>query len=126
MRLHAHGYNDAVDSSELVCCRLEDFVDPAFLQALAEPTRFRIVSRLADLGEGYMTVGAIAEGSPTHVSVISRHLTLLRDAGVVEADRRGREVYYRLRHREVAATLRALAAAVEAAVPSADTGLSTD
>ena len=63
-----------------------------------------------------MTVGAIAEGLPTHVSVVSRHLTVLRNAGVVEADRRGRQVDYRLRHRQVAATLRGLAEAVEAAV----------
>lgn len=74
------------------------------------------MSQLADIGDAYTTVGAIAQGLPVHPSVVSRHLRVLRDAGMVEADRRGQEVHYRLRHRDVAATLRTLADAVEAAI----------
>ncbi len=42
----------------------------------------------------------------------------LRDAGIVEATRRGKEVYHRVRYRALAATLRAGADAIEACCPS--------
>jgi hypothetical protein len=45
--------------------------------------------------------------------VVSRHLALLRDAGVVEAERSGRSVNYRVRYEAVAELLRGLADAVE-------------
>jgi ArsR family transcriptional regulator len=48
------------------------------------------------------------------ISVISRHLAILRDAGVVKAEKRGKQVFYQLNGEELAAALRAMADAVEA------------
>lgn len=51
------------------------------------------------------------------LSVVSRHLRTLRDAGVVAAERHGREVHYRVQARELATLLRNLASALEACCP---------
>ena len=63
------------------------------LRVLAEPTRLEVLRRLLQ--------------SPAHVSVLlgalevdqtllSHHLGVLRDAGLVEAEREGRSVLYRI------------------------------
>jgi DNA-binding transcriptional ArsR family regulator len=49
--------------------------------ALADPTRRRVVELLARRGE--MTAGEIAESFASARPTISRHLGVLRDAGVV-------------------------------------------
>jgi ArsR family transcriptional regulator len=96
-----------------VCCAdLEARLDPAFFRALGDPNRIVLVARLAGLDHP-STVTEAAECCPVDLSVVSRHLAVLRDAGVLRAEKRGREVHYTLPHREVAATLRAIADAVE-------------
>ena len=62
--------------------------------ALSDPTRVSIVNRLASGDECCVCdlTGAFALSQPT----ISHHLRILRDAGLVEADRRGTWAYYRL------------------------------
>jgi DNA-binding transcriptional ArsR family regulator len=69
-------------------------VDDAF-QALADPTRRDILDLLGR--RGTLTAGAIASAYP-RVSRpgISRHLRVLREAGLVIADEAGRERRYRL------------------------------
>ncbi len=63
------------------------------LKVLASPRRLEILHRLAD---GPMDVGRLA--TETHASQpnVSQHLAVLRTAGLVEAERDGREVHYRL------------------------------
>ena len=63
-------------------------------KALADPTRVAIVNRLAAADEVCVCdfVAALDLAQPT----ISHHLKVLRDAGLVEASRRGTWVYYRL------------------------------
>jgi ArsR family transcriptional regulator len=97
---------------EMCCTDLEARLDPAFFRALGDPNRIVLVARLAGLGHP-STVTEAARCCPVDLSVVSRHLAVLRDAGVVKAEKRGREVHYTLPHREVAATLRAMADAVE-------------
>jgi len=62
----------------------------------------------------------MAECCPVNVSVVSRHLALLRDAGILAAERRGKEVYYSVRYPQLVATLRAIANAIEACCPGED------
>jgi DNA-binding transcriptional ArsR family regulator len=64
-----------------------------------------------------ITVTEAATCCPVDVSVVSRHLTVLRRAGVVESAKSGREVRYTLSPAAVAATLRSLADALEACCP---------
>ncbi len=66
----------------------------ATFKALADPTRVAIVNRLA-CGEECCVcdlTGAFDLSQPT----VSHHLRVLRDAGLVESERRGTWGYYRL------------------------------
>jgi len=94
---------------------MKKFTDPevVLLQALADPTRLAIVRQLARDGEaGACDFTACCEvAQPT----ISHHLKVLREAGVVESDRRGTSIRYRLRAeatRRLAVLLGSLAPAV--------------
>ena len=63
-------------------------------KALADPTRVAIVNRLAAGEECCVCdlTNAFELSQPT----VSHHLRILRDAGLVEAERRGTWAYYRL------------------------------
>ena len=63
------------------------------LRLLAEPTRLSVVQRLL-LGPHH--VGELNSGVGVEQSLLSHHLRVLRDAGLVEAVRDGRSVLYRL------------------------------
>jgi DNA-binding transcriptional ArsR family regulator len=64
--------------------------------AVGDPTRRRVLDMLC---RGDLAASAIA--SPFRISrpAVSRHLTVLRKAGLVSVHRRGREQIYRLRAR---------------------------
>jgi ArsR family transcriptional regulator len=61
--------------------------------ALADPVRLRIVGVLA---EGERCVCDLHQQVPVAANLLSYHLRVLRDAGLVTAARRGRWVDYRL------------------------------
>jgi ArsR family transcriptional regulator len=63
------------------------------LKALADPTRLRIVGLLQG---GEVCVCHIHDSLKIPQPKASRHLAYLRKAGVVEADKRGLWVYYKL------------------------------
>jgi DNA-binding transcriptional ArsR family regulator len=65
----------------------------AVAQALADPTRRQILLLLRDREA---TAGAIAGAFPVSRPAISRHLRVLREAGLVLDTQRGRERAYRL------------------------------
>ena len=49
--------------------------------ALGDPTRFAIVERL--LAEGELSAGSLQEGTALSAPAVSRHLRVLREAGIV-------------------------------------------
>jgi DNA-binding transcriptional ArsR family regulator len=63
------------------------------LKTLASPRRIEILHVLA---RGPIEVGRLAELIGANQPNVSQHLAVLRTAGVVEAERDGREVRYRL------------------------------
>lgn len=63
------------------------------LKTLANPRRLEIVHLLAS---GPHTVGRMVEELGIAQPNVSQHLALMRSAGVVEAERDGREIRYRL------------------------------
>ncbi len=65
-----------------------------FFKALAHPTRIRILERLRD-GEG--TVGELQRALGLDQSVVSQQLAVLRRQGIVEAEKQGATVRYRVR-----------------------------
>lgn len=62
-------------------------------KALADPTRRRILQLLR---EGDLTAGEIAEHFAITKPSISHHLSLLKQAGLVSAERQGQNLYYSL------------------------------
>lgn len=66
----------------------------AVLEVLAEPTRRRILDALR---AGERSVGALVEQVGMHQPGVSRHLKVLRDAGLVEVRRDAQRRLYRLR-----------------------------
>ena len=65
----------------------------AIFKALGHPARLRIVEEL--LG-GECCVCELVDVSSAGWSTVSRHLSVLKAAGIVEDDKRGLHVHYRL------------------------------
>lgn len=80
----------------------------AAFAALADPVRLRI---LAVLAPGRRCVCEIQDRVPIPANLLSYHLRILREAGLVEGNRRGRWIDYRLSDGAGAALNGALAAA---------------
>jgi ArsR family transcriptional regulator len=79
-------------------------------KALGDPIRLRLLSRITSAAEGEICVCDIT-GDDIEVSgpTISHHLKVLREAGLIEGERRGTWVYYRAQP----ANLRQLASLLE-------------
>ena len=75
-------------------------------KALGDPTRVAIVNRLA---AGECCVCDLTEAFDLSQPTVSHHLKLLRDAGLVESERRGTWSYYRLLPEAIARLRAALA-----------------
>lgn len=65
----------------------------SFLKVLADPTRLRILHALQG---GERCVSDLLEELPCTQANVSKHLALLRTAGIVEFRRQGTQVYYRI------------------------------
>ncbi|MBU4272215.1 MAG: metalloregulator ArsR/SmtB family transcription factor [Planctomycetes bacterium] len=65
------------------------------IKAMAHPTRLFIVDQLAH--DEQRCVCELTEMVGADMSTVSRHLTILREAGIIEDERRGTQILYRLR-----------------------------
>jgi DNA-binding transcriptional ArsR family regulator len=91
----------------------EAFEDP-LLKALSDPTRCMLLRTLAQLGPS--DIATIAEAYPQDRSVISRHLRVLHEAGIVKSTKEGRHVFYALDGPALVARLEALLSMAKALV----------
>lgn len=64
------------------------------IKALAHPSRLYIVDRLA---EHERSVGELTALVGSEMSTVSKHLSVLKNAGVVQDEKRGASIYYSLR-----------------------------
>lgn len=64
------------------------------LKALAHPARLWMVEQLAG---GELCVCKLVEGLGLDFSTVSKHLLVLKNAGIVADDKRGKQVFYSLR-----------------------------
>lgn len=71
-------------------------------KAIADPKRLLIIN---ELRHGPMSVGDLAESLEISQSNCSQHLAVLRDRGVVEAQRLGSTMRYSLRGNKVVAAI---------------------
>lgn len=65
----------------------------ALLKQLANANRLMVLCHLVS---GEKTVGELAKALGLSQSALSQHLAKLREAGLVESDKRGLSVYYRI------------------------------
>ena len=64
------------------------------IKAMAHPSRLFIVD---ELSRGERCVCELTEMIGVDMSTVSRHLSILKNAGIVDDDKRGSMVYYRLK-----------------------------
>lgn len=65
----------------------------AVIKAMAHPTRLFIVDQLS---RGEQCVCELTELIEADISTVSKHLSVLKNAGIVRDEKRGTQVYYRL------------------------------
>lgn len=75
------------------------------LKTLAHPGRLMLVCTLV---EGEFSVGALEDRLGLHQPSLSQQLTLLREAGIVETRREGKQIFYRLTAEKAARLVAAL------------------
>ena len=63
-------------------------------KALADPTRRRVLELLR---EGAATAGELADRFPLSKPTMSAHFAVLREAGLIEAEKIGKTIVYRLK-----------------------------
>jgi ArsR family transcriptional regulator len=64
--------------------------------ALADPARLRLLSLIAAQDEGEVCACELVEPLGRSQPTVSHHLKVLREAGLVEGDKRGTWVWYRI------------------------------
>lgn len=100
------------------CCpSLGELLSPRLFKALSDPKRVSLLVRLAE-ERCSCTVSQIAKGSDVDLSVVSRHLAILREAGIIRCEKRGKEVWCDIQTDTLARILRELAGALEACCPT--------
>jgi DNA-binding transcriptional ArsR family regulator len=64
------------------------------IKAMAHPTRLLIIDKL---GKGERCVCELRDMIGADISTVSKHLSVLKQAGIVEDEKRGLQVWYSLR-----------------------------
>ena len=91
-----------------------------FLKALADPTRLRILHALQN---GERCVNDLLAELPCSQANVSKHLALLRTAGIVEFRRQGVQIYYRIADPAVFAICGVVCGALERSLDGRREGL---
>ena len=113
-------YKRVVREGERTSCCGEELgvlVQPDLFKALSDPNRLALLTALSERHQP-STVSEAAKCCTVDLSVVSRHLATMRDAGVLTSEKRGREVYYSVPRKELAAQLRAMADALDSCCPT--------
>jgi DNA-binding transcriptional ArsR family regulator len=63
-------------------------------KALSDPTRRRVLQLLR---ERPLSAGELSEHFPVSKPTMSAHFSVLQEAGLIQAEKSGRTIYYRLR-----------------------------
>jgi len=72
------------------------------LKALADPVRLRLLSLVASRDEGEACICDLNAAFDLTQPTISHHMRVLHEAGLVDRDKRGVWVYYRVRPQALA------------------------
>jgi ArsR family transcriptional regulator len=100
--------------TDAACCPpiAQESLDPAqadqlarMFKALGDPIRLRLLSKITSAAGGEICVCDLTGDFEVSGPTISHHLRILREAGLIDGERRGTWVYYR----PIPANLRQLA-----------------
>lgn len=80
-------------------------------KVLSDPNRLSLIGHLCGCREA--NVGELSQCCSIDLSVVSRHLSKLKDVGVLGARKEGKTVFYDLKASELATLLRELADEIE-------------
>ncbi len=105
-------------SEPAACIPLEKLLPTELFKALGDPNRIAILCDLCECRGGPKTVSELAAELPVDLSVVSRHLGVLKRARVLDAERNGKNVQYSVRAGDLVAILRSLADAIESCCPA--------
>jgi len=64
------------------------------MKAMAHPSRLKVID---ELSRGERCVCDLQELIGHDMSTVSKHLNVLKQAGIIENERRGKQIYYRLK-----------------------------
>jgi ArsR family transcriptional regulator, arsenate/arsenite/antimonite-responsive transcriptional repressor len=90
----------------------------ALFKAVADPMRLRLLSLIACHDGGESCVCDLTAAFDVTAPTISYHLKILREAGLISAERRGTWVYYRVNPQVMAQMSAVLVPQAAAAVPA--------
>ena len=96
---------------------IDRLLDAELFRALSDPTRLRLLACLGKCGRA-CSVTEVAQCCSVDFSVVSRHLAMLAGAGVLEAKKQGRTMFYQVRYDDLSGALRALADAIDSCCPA--------
>ena len=82
------------NSRNKIAQEVVEALDSKFFKTLAEPVRIQILKFL--MLNGRADIGTIAEHMPQDRSVISRHLNLMQETGILNSSKENRHVYYQI------------------------------
>ena len=83
---------EKTESRSQIAEELVEAVDSKFFKTLSEPVRVQILKYL--MLNGRADIQTIAENMPQDRSVISRHLNLMQEAGILTGEKENRHVFY--------------------------------
>ena len=84
----------------------------SIFKALSDQNRLKILDNICQ-NDCECTVSEIAKCCDIDFSVVSRHLKVLRDAGILQAQKKGQKVIHHVNRKEVVTLLRSVADRIE-------------
>lgn len=90
-------------------------MSPQFFKALCDPNRIALLTGLSTQTKA-QTVQEMACCCNVDLSVVSRHLTKLKEAGILTAEKKGKEVHYSVNASKIVSTLRGIADCLESCI----------
>ena len=96
---------------QTICCPELKDLSPLF-KAMGDPNRMAILERLCSCSD-QTNVKELSTCCDVDLSVVSRHLSILKKSGVLKAEKKGKEVFYSINSKELVKSLRSIADFIE-------------
>jgi len=96
--------------------KIDRLLKADLFKALSDPTRLLLLSCLSKCARA-CSLSEISECCKVDLSVVSRHMSQLQNAGLVSSEKQGRTVLFETRFSEVIKTFRELAEGFEECCP---------